>query len=149
MKSNGSTLYLTRDIAAAIDRFNKFKFDKMYYVVENGQNDHFNALKSIINKMDIPWSDRIVHVKFGRIRGMSTRKGTAVFLKDILDECRELVVKRQIESPSKYFGIKFVGYIPLKFQTCPRHMGDSCFVFGTARKQFVSLIWGLFSIRMV
>lgn len=112
IKSNGSTLYLTRDIAAAIDRFNKFKFDKMYYVVENGQNDHFNALKSIINKMDMPWSDRIVHVKFGRIRGMSTRKGTAVFLKDILDECRELVVKRQIESPSKYFGIQFVGYIP-------------------------------------
>ena len=102
IKSDGTTLYLTRDIAAAIDRYNKYKFDKMYYVVENGQYDHFYALRSIIHKMDLPWSDRLVHVKFGRIKGMSTRKGTAVFLKDILDECKELIVKRQIESPSKY-----------------------------------------------
>ncbi|KAJ8948768.1 hypothetical protein NQ318_017937 [Aromia moschata] len=72
----------------------------MLYVVENGQNDHFQALKSIINKMDLPWSDRLTHVRFGRIKGMSTRKGTAVFLKDILDECREIMIKRQIESPT-------------------------------------------------
>lgn len=100
IKSDGTSLYLTRDIAAAISRFEKYKFDKMYYIVENGQNDHFQALKSIIHKMDFPWSDRLVHVKFGRIKGLSTRKGTAVFLKDILDECKELVAKRQIESPT-------------------------------------------------
>lgn len=100
IKSDGSSLYLTRDIAAAIDRFDRYKFDKMYYVVENGQNDHFNALKSIIHQLDLPWADRLVHVKFGRIRGMSTRKGTAVFLKDILDECKDRVIQRQIESPS-------------------------------------------------
>lgn len=46
-KSDGTTLYLTRDIAAAMDRFKKYQFDKMYYVVENGQNDHFVALKGI------------------------------------------------------------------------------------------------------
>lgn len=45
VKSDGTTLYITRDIAAAIDRFKKYNFDKMYYVVENGQNDHFNALR--------------------------------------------------------------------------------------------------------
>lgn len=100
LKSDGSTLYLTRDLAAAIDRFNKYKFDQMYYVVENGQNDHFNALKSILQSMDYPWADRIKHIKFGRIQGMSTRKGNVVFLKDILDEVRELMIQKQIESPS-------------------------------------------------
>lgn len=102
LKSDGSSLYLTRDIAAAVDRFKKYKFDKMYYVVENGQNDHFNALKGILQKMDLPWTERLHHVKFGRIRGMSTRKGTAVFLRDILDECQELMVQKQIKSPSNF-----------------------------------------------
>lgn len=100
VKSDNTTLYLTRDIAAAIDRFKKYDFDRMYYVVENGQNDHFHALKDILNKMDMPWTHRLTHVKFGRIHGMSTRKGTAVFLKDILDECRDIMIKKQLESPS-------------------------------------------------
>lgn len=100
VKSDNTTLYLTRDIAAAIDRFKKYDFDRMYYVVENGQNDHFHALKRILNRMDMPWAHRLTHVKFGRIHGMSTRKGTAVFLKDILDECRDMMVKKQLESPS-------------------------------------------------
>lgn len=102
IKSDGSTLYLTRDIAAAIDRFSKHKFDDMYYIVENGQNDHFSALKNILIKMGFKWADNIHHVKFGRIHGMSTRRGNAVFLKDILDEARDLMIQRQLESPSMY-----------------------------------------------
>lgn len=98
IKSDGSTLYLTRDIAAAIDRFKKYNFDKMLYVVDNGQNDHFNALKGILHQMDQSWVNRLRHVKFGRIRGMSTRKGNVVFLKDILDETRDLMKQRQIQS---------------------------------------------------
>nr|AHF48760.1 mitochondrial arginyl-tRNA synthetase [Caryedes brasiliensis] len=100
LKSDGSTLYLTRDIAAAIDRFKKYSFDKMYYVVDNSQSDHLYTLKDILYKMDLPWAGRLVHVKFGRIRGMSTRKGTSIFLKDILDECRDIMIKRQVESPT-------------------------------------------------
>lgn len=101
VKSDGSTLYLTRDIAAAIDRYNKYKFDKMLYVVDNSQSDHFNNLKAILHKMSFSWAHKLQHVKFGRIRGMSTRKGNAVFLRDILDECRDIMIKKQIESPSK------------------------------------------------
>lgn len=114
VKSDGSTLYLTRDIAAAIDRYKRYKFDKMYYVVENGQNDHFNALKSILHRMDLPWATRIHHVKFGRIRGMSTRKGTSVFLRDILDECRDLMMQKQVESPSNYSYYKLTYSMNLK-----------------------------------
>ncbi|XP_057660685.1 probable arginine--tRNA ligase, mitochondrial [Diorhabda carinulata] len=100
VKSDGTTLYLTRDIAAALDRFKKYNFDKMYYVVDSSQSDHFHALKNILYKMDLPWANRITHVKFGRILGMSTRKGSAIFLKDILDECRDRMIKKQIESPT-------------------------------------------------
>lgn len=100
LKSDGTSLYLTRDIAAAIDRFQKYKFDKMFYLADNSQHDHFFALKNILQKLDLPWSTNIEHVKFGRVRGMSSRKGNAVFLKDILDECRELMVQKQIQSPS-------------------------------------------------
>ncbi|XP_076176986.1 arginyl-tRNA synthetase, mitochondrial [Ptiloglossa arizonensis] len=91
IKSDGSTLYLTRDIAAAIDRFEKNKFDAMYYVVDNGQTLHFSTLVKILTKMKMPWADKLKHVKFGRIRGMSTRKGTAVFLEDFLNEAKEVM----------------------------------------------------------
>ncbi|KAJ8925105.1 hypothetical protein NQ315_001286 [Exocentrus adspersus] len=100
VKSDNTTLYLTRDIAAAIDRFKTYGFDRMYYVVENGQNDHFYALKDILSKMDMPWVHRLVHVKFGRIRGMSSRQGSAVFLQDILDQCRDIMIRKQVESPT-------------------------------------------------
>ncbi|XP_066250533.1 probable arginine--tRNA ligase, mitochondrial [Euwallacea similis] len=127
IKSDGTTLYLTRDIAAAIDRFNKFKFDKMYYVVENAQSDHFHALKSIINKMDLPWSDRMVHVKFGKIGGMSTRKGTAIFLNDILDECQEMVLKRQIESPTTK--------VPISDEETSDILGVSCVIINDLKQR--------------
>ena len=101
LKSDGSTLYITRDIAAAIDRFNEYKFDDMYYVVDNAQSEHFTRLVSILERMEFPWAKRLKHVKFGKIRGMSTRKGTAVFLNDILDETRAVMKEKQIQSPSK------------------------------------------------
>ncbi|CAH1112645.1 unnamed protein product [Psylliodes chrysocephalus] len=100
LKSDGSSLYLTRDIAAALDRYKRYNFDRMYYVVDNSQSDHFYALKNILYKMDLPWANRIVHVKFGRVKGMSSRKGSAIFLKDILDECKDIMAKKQIESPT-------------------------------------------------
>lgn len=101
IKSDGSTLYLSRDLAAAIDRYERYKFDAMYYVVDNAQTDHFNALKYILHEMDKPWAHRLHHVKFGRIHGMSTRKGTSVFLSDILDEIKTITLERQVASPSK------------------------------------------------
>ncbi|XP_076676926.1 arginyl-tRNA synthetase, mitochondrial isoform X2 [Andrena cerasifolii] len=96
IKSDGSTLYMTRDIAAAIDRFEKNRFDAMYYVVDNAQSDHFSSLIKILNKMELPWANRLEHIKYGRVRGMSTRQGTAVFLEDILNEAREVMKERQI-----------------------------------------------------
>ena len=52
LKSDGSTLYLTRDIAAALHRKDEYNFDRMYYVVDSSQAKHFNNLKSILCSMD-------------------------------------------------------------------------------------------------
>lgn len=101
IKSDGSTLYIARDIAAALDRYEKHGFERMYYVVDNAQTDHFVSMFKILKKMGIPWAERLEHIKFGRIKGMSTRKGSAVFLKDILDETGAVMRENQIRSPSK------------------------------------------------
>ncbi|KAJ3663111.1 hypothetical protein Zmor_007420 [Zophobas morio] len=127
VKSDGSTLYLTRDVAAAIDRFNKYDFDKMLYIVDSSQSDHFTALKAVLRKMNFPWSDRLFHVKFGRIRGMSTRKGTAVFLKDILDECRDLMIKKQIESPNTR--------VPIDNSNVSDILGVSCVIINDLKQR--------------
>ncbi|KAJ8678709.1 hypothetical protein QAD02_014496 [Eretmocerus hayati] len=100
VKSDGSSLYISRDIAAAMERYKKFKFDRMYYVVDNGQTQHFMNLINILELMKLPWANKLMHIKFGKVRGMSTRKGTAIFLKDILDETRNVMKEKQIQSPN-------------------------------------------------
>ncbi|XP_036343882.1 probable arginine--tRNA ligase, mitochondrial [Rhagoletis pomonella] len=99
VKSDGSSLYLTRDIAAVLDRFRRYNFQRMYYVVENGQADHFNALFKTTSALtaDIPL-ERLMHVKFGRIHGMSTRSGKVVFLRDVLDEAQNIMLEKQLKS---------------------------------------------------
>lgn len=100
IKSDGSTLYIARDIAAAIDRFEKNDFDRMYYVVDNTQASHFSNLLEILKRMQMPWAERLKHVKFGRLHGMRTRKGNIVFLEDILDTARDIMKQKQIDSHS-------------------------------------------------
>lgn len=98
IKSDGTSLYLMRDVAAAIDRYKKYNFDLMCYVVDNTQGGHFNNLIEILNKMDMPWVQRLRHIRYGRIHGMSSRKGTAIFLHDILDELRDVAKEKQSQS---------------------------------------------------
>uniref|UniRef100_A0A182LT64 Probable arginine--tRNA ligase, mitochondrial n=1 Tax=Anopheles culicifacies TaxID=139723 RepID=A0A182LT64_9DIPT len=100
VKSDGSGMYLLRDIAALIDRHKRFGFQKCFYVVENGQSDHFASLREIAHQLHLPYAHGIEHIKFGRIHGMSTRRGKVVFLKDILHEAQLLVQEKQQESPN-------------------------------------------------
>ncbi|CAG9090542.1 unnamed protein product [Plutella xylostella] len=98
LKSDNSTLYISRDIAALIDRYNKYKFDKMLYVVDNSQTDHFAAVFNLAKQIDEKFANGCEHVKFGRIKGMSTRSGNVVFLNDILDEAKLKMYEKQKES---------------------------------------------------
>jgi arginyl-tRNA synthetase len=93
-KSDGATLYLTRDIAAALYRYETYRFDVALYVVGSPQALHFRQLFKVLEKMGCPWHSSCHHVPFGQIRfedrSMSTRKGNVVFLEDVLDKAVHL-----------------------------------------------------------
>ena len=87
-KKDGTTLYMTRDIAAAIYRHEHFKFSKMLYVVGSEQTLHFQQLFKILELLGYGWAERCDHVPFGLIRfkegRMSTREGNIILLKDVI-----------------------------------------------------------------
>ena len=105
-KGDGATLYLTRDIGEAIKRHDKHKFDKMMYVVSSAQDLHFKQLFKTLELMDQDWVKSCQHIGFGLITGMSTRKGTAVFLNDLLDEAKSRIHEIMKKNESKYATIE-------------------------------------------
>uniref|UniRef100_A0A8C4RNH8 Probable arginine--tRNA ligase, mitochondrial n=1 Tax=Erpetoichthys calabaricus TaxID=27687 RepID=A0A8C4RNH8_ERPCA len=93
VRSNGTSLYLTRDLAAAIDRMDRFNFDEMIYVTDKGQQNHFTQMFQILKAMGHTWAEHLYHVPFGIVQGMKTRKGDVVFLEDVLDEARSRMLQ--------------------------------------------------------
>jgi arginyl-tRNA synthetase len=93
-KSDSATLYLTRDIAAALYRYRNYHFDLSLYVVGSPQTLHFRQLFKVLKKMGCSWYSHCHHVPFGQIRfedrSMSTRKGNVVFLEEVLDKAVKL-----------------------------------------------------------
>lgn len=91
-KADGTSLYLLRDLAEIKRRLEKYEnVNKIIYVTGTDQEFHFKTLFSIADRLGLMNKDKLVHIRFGNIRGMSTRKGTAVFLDDILDEAQQHV----------------------------------------------------------
>ena len=94
-KSDGATLYATRDIAAAINRHDDLKGDKLIYVVGAEQTLHFKQFFKVLELMGYEWAKDCTHVPFGLYRfkdgKMSTRRGNVIFLEDVLDKAIELV----------------------------------------------------------
>ncbi|XP_020945502.1 probable arginine--tRNA ligase, mitochondrial isoform X1 [Sus scrofa] len=88
MRSDGTSLYATRDIAAAIDRMEKYNFDEMIYVTDKGQKKHFQQVFQMLHIMGYDWAERCLHVPFGVVQGMKTRRGDVTFLEDVLNEIR-------------------------------------------------------------
>ena len=101
-KKDGTTLYLTRDIGAAMERFEKFKFDKMVYVVSSQQDLHVAQLFKILSLLNFDWAPRCVHINYGMVEGMSTRAGTVVFLDDILEQTRDKMHDVMRANEAKY-----------------------------------------------
>uniref|UniRef100_A0A9L0TQ29 Probable arginine--tRNA ligase, mitochondrial n=1 Tax=Equus caballus TaxID=9796 RepID=A0A9L0TQ29_HORSE len=86
MRSDGTSLYATRDLAAAIDRMDKYHFDRMIYVTDKGQKKHFQQVFQLLQIMGYDWAERCQHVPFGVVQGMKTRRGDVTFLEDVLNE---------------------------------------------------------------
>jgi len=94
-KGDGTSIYATRDLAAALYRKQAYDFDRCLYVVGTDQVLHFQQIFAVLDKLD-PWfKGRMLHTPFGMVKlpegKMSTRKGNVIFLEDVLDEARERV----------------------------------------------------------
>lgn len=101
LKSDGTTIYASRDIAAVLYRHNEYKFDKNIYVVGSPQALHFRQVFSVLKKAGYDFADDCVHVGFGLVKfkdmKFSTRDGNIVLLEDLLNEAvaktREVIVE--------------------------------------------------------
>lgn len=101
-RADGTSLYITRDIASVLMRREQYPFQKAFYVVGDEQARYFKQLFQISN-MALSPPPNLQHIGFGRIKGMSTRKGTVVFLEDILDTAKEKIMDymNQVEEKRK------------------------------------------------
>ena len=92
--SKGTSTYHSRDIAALLERHEKYQFDKMVYVTDVGQKLHFQQVFKAVELLGSEWSGRCQHAPFGMLRfkgaKMSTRKGVTIFLEDVLNQAVEL-----------------------------------------------------------
>ncbi|MBQ9890152.1 MAG: arginine--tRNA ligase [Firmicutes bacterium] len=117
-KSDGTSIYLTRDLAAAIYRKKTYDFNKCIYVVASQQDLHFKQLFKVLELMGYGWAKDCIHVNFGMVSlpegTLSTRKGRVVFLEDVLntavEKTRDIVLEKGvnaelIEETAKTVGI--------------------------------------------
>jgi len=115
--AHGTTLYATRDLAAAKSRWEEFAFDQALYVVGNEQSLHFQQFKGVLKRCGADWQERIEHIPFGLIRlaegKLSTREGRVLLLVDVLDRAVELaraaVEEKNPEHPDKARAAEQVG----------------------------------------
>ncbi|OVF11080.1 putative arginine--tRNA ligase [Clavispora lusitaniae] len=105
-KSDGTSLYLTRDVGEAMKRYEQFHFDKMIYVIASQQDLHTAQFFEILKQMGFDWAKNLEHVNFGMVQGMSTRKGTVVFLDNILEETKDKMHEVMKKNETKYAQIE-------------------------------------------
>ena len=123
-KSDGSTLYITRDIAAAVYRKETYDFYKNLYIVASQQNLHFQQWIKILELMGYKWAKDCVHIPFGLVSleegTMSTRHGRVVFLEDVLnravDETRKIIKEKGVATDNIDETAKQVGIGAVIFQ---------------------------------
>lgn len=123
-KSDGSTLYITRDIAAAVYRKENYEFYKNIYVVASQQNLHFQQWIQILELMGYQWARDCVHIPFGLVSledgTMSTREGRVVFLEDVLnraiDQTKEIIKEKNVNTEYIDETAKMVGIGAVMFQ---------------------------------
>lgn len=130
LKSNGSSTYITRDIATAKNRVKEYSFDKNVYVVAVQQKLHFEQLKAILNEMGYEWFKDCIHVSFGMVSvkddilgtssKLSTRDGNVIFLNDVLEKSiektREIIDERNPNLEDKEEIAKDIGIGAVVFQ---------------------------------
>ena len=131
-RSDGGSLYITRDLAAVFYRKKEYKFDKILYVVGNEQKLHFEQLKMLVDKMGYDFSNQIEHVNFGLYltngKKASTRKGNVVKLYDVLQTAiklaYDLISEKNPELKDKDTIAKYVGIAAIVFADLKNFRGS-------------------------
>lgn len=103
IRRDGTPLYLTRDLAAILERNDSYHFDKMIYVIADQQNEHVAQLfktTEISGHKDV--ADKCEHISFGMVKGMSTRKGTVKFLDDVIQSVKDVMLDVMKKNEKKY-----------------------------------------------
>ncbi|NOU64798.1 arginine--tRNA ligase [Paenibacillus sp. LMG 31461] len=117
LKKDGSSLYHTRDLSAAIYRADNYAFEKLIYVTDYAQNLHFQQLFKVVELMGYTWSSKLEHVAFGRVSieggSLSTRKGNVIRLENVLEQSiqkiREVIEARNPNLANKAIVAEQVG----------------------------------------
>jgi len=127
-KSDGTTTYAIRDIAAVLDRWQRFHFNEALYVINIGQQLHLKQFKGVLKKLNFTFADSIIHVAFGTMtfsgQKMQTRKGTILFLQDIYNEVynealsltKEKNISKDAEDTAKKLAVAAILFSILKNQ---------------------------------
>ena len=109
LKKDGSTLYPTRDIAAAVYRKNEYKFDKCVYVTSAGQSLHFAQWFKVVELMGYDWYKELVHVPYGTVsingEKLATRTGNVILLKDLfataIEKVSDIIKEKNPDLPNR------------------------------------------------
>jgi len=98
LRSDGTVLYSTQDLGAAVERYKKYKFDKMIYVVGSEQELYFRQIFKILEQLGYKWANKLMHLSFGLLRlkegKISSREGRVLFLEDIIKRAKELALEQ-------------------------------------------------------
>ena len=122
LRSNGTASYITQDIGAAVERYRKYKFDRMIYVTDFRQEMHFRQLFALLKEWGYDFSDKLLHIGFGTINFggeiMETRKGKIILLNDVLEKtivkAKEEIKKRKTKGNAADIGVGAIKYAILK-----------------------------------
>lgn len=110
LRSNGTSLYITQDLAVAEDKYTEFGMDKSIYVVGNEQDYHFKVLFSVLKKLGVSYSDGLFHLSYGMVElegggKMKTREGTVVDADDLMDDMLAKAEEESLKNPHKIEGM--------------------------------------------
>jgi len=122
LRSNKTASYITYDLGAAVERSKKYKFDKMIYITDFRQKDHFAQLFKILEIFGYEFSNKMTHLPFGTVKFgneiIATRKGDIILLEDVLkktiSKAEEEIKKRKTKGDAEKIGVGAVKYIILK-----------------------------------
>ena len=106
LRSDGTTVYITQDLGTAVDRFNKYHFEKLIYVVASEQNYHFQVLFELLRRLGFKWADKCFHLSYGMVYlpegKMKSREGKVVDADDLMDEMKNLAKNMMRKSQIQY-----------------------------------------------